>query len=315
MKKMVASALATAVLLTSGVAMAADVKFDGDLKLHYRWNTWEGDPNTEGGKVWFRLNATTALSDNVDAYARFAVQALSADAIGADYDKDYYGDSAASLDRFGVVVKGKDFKYNIGRQGVSIGALATLYSTEGYMGTNYGAIDGVVAKGKSGATDLQFVAGQEWKKGSDDSKIYAVSATYSPAKNWTLGGVVGKYESKDATDDTTNYAVNASYSMGKATLLGEYAKSDANTLDTAYAAGVAYGFDAKHSAYAFYSKVENNADMGGWTDWDAYGKGIYVGYDYKWTKDTTFSFFYKDMKWLSNNADYSSLRATMTYKF
>lgn len=318
MKKLVALTLAAVMLLTAGVAMASpDVKLDGDLKVHYRWNTADGAADTEGGKVWFRLNAKTALSDSVDAYARFSSQSLTGDLVGADFDQsyqDYKADGLSVFDRYGVIIKGKNFTYNVGRQGATIGATALLYSTEGYTGINMGALDGVVVNGKAGVTNLKFVAGKQWSEGSADSKVYAVEASYSPAKNWTVGAVLGKV-AYDGLEDTNHWAVNTGYAVGKANFAAEYAKSNVDIENTAYAVGVNYAFDKKHSAYAYYSKVETFGDMSFATDFDNTGKGIYLGYDYKLRKDTTFSLFYKDMETTIGGINYDSLRTTVTYKF
>ena len=314
MKKSIAAALAAAfVLTTAGSVLAAPVELDGDIKLHYRWETKTGAPDTDGSKLWFRLNAKTEIAQNVDMYARFASQHLSGDKIGADIDQSYYNNSnASSIDRFGFVVKGKDFNYTIGRQGVTLGGLALLYSTDGYMGSNMGAIDGVAIAGKSGVTNVKVIAGQQWDDNATDTKLYAVDASYSPAKDFTVGGTFMK---SDGTSDINYWAVNSAYTTGKATWLGEYGKANTNVNDKAYALGVAYGFDSKNSGYVFYSKVDSNF---GWTDFDANMKGMYYGFSHKMSKDYTVDFFYKNMKYLTGvdvNKDKTSLRTTVTYKF
>ena len=345
MRKVTAAAVAATMLLTTGVAMAAsasDIKLDGDLKVHYRWNTAAGDPDYEGGKVWFRLNATAPLSDNVDVYTRLSMQTVGGDLVGgttpgADFDTSYgkyNNDGLTVIDRLGFVVKSNDWKYTIGRQGVTLGPTALLYSTEGYTGINMGAIDGVVATGKSGATNLKVVVGKQWSDGKDyDNKVYAVEASYSPAKDWTVGAVVGKvkFDQGEAADlladygidkkSSNHWAVNAGYTLGKANFAAEYGKSNFDELNTAYAAVVNYAFDTKHSAYVNYSKINVAGDMVYATDWDNNGKGIGIGYDYKLRQDTTFSLFYKDMKTIIADGStpagskYDSFRATVTYKF
>lgn len=323
MKKTVAAALSAMMLLSAGTAMAAsfpNFDFNGDIKAHYRWETKTGNTDTDGGKLWFRLNAKSELSKDVDFYTRLSVQKVGGDYIGADFDQAYYGNTtAASFDRVGFIIKGKDFTYNIGRQATTLGGLGLLYSTEGYMGINRGAIDGLVATGKSGATNLKIVAGQQWAASADKTKIYAVDASYSPAKAWTVGATIGKVDYPNATADTNHWAVNTAYSAGKAVFLGEYGKSSADTLNKAYAIGATYGFDSKNSAYVFYSKVEKNSDMtAGATDFDNDMKGMYYGFDHKISKDYTFSLFYKSMKYMTGtDADKTktSLRTTVTYKF
>lgn len=320
MKKKVSAALAAMMLMSVGTAMASsfpEFQFNGDIKLHYRWQNEANGDDTEGAKVWFRLNAQTEVAKNVSLYTRFATQRLTGDNIGADFDKTYYNDdSATSIDRLGFIVKGKDFTTTIGRQGATLGATALLYSTDAYMGNNQGAIDGVTIAGKTGATNVKAVAGQLWDTSKDDTKLYAIDASFKPTKALTLGGTVMKMDN-DA-GDTNFWAASAAYNIGKATLLGEYAKADSDADDKAYVFGLTYAFDSKNSAYAMYNRAENTFT---WTDFDPNGKGMYYGFDHQLDKATTLSFFYKDMKKINAGtgyaagADYDSLRATVTYKF
>ncbi|SDF72626.1 porin [Sporolituus thermophilus] len=324
-KRLLAAAVAAMITLSAASVFAApNVETNGDVKLHYRWNTEDGAADKEGGKFWLRLNVKAQLDDKTDAYLRFAHQKLTGDNVGADFNQEYSNydeDSATSLDRFGVVYKNSGWTYNLGRQGATVGALATLFSTEGYMGIRMGAVEGLSVTGKSGVTDIKFIGGRLWDdRENKEDKVYALQASYSPAKDWTVGAIVGKYNYADATkDDTNHWAVNTAYTVGKATYLAEYTKSNADNNDTAYALGATYAFDKKNSAYAFYSRVEANGDMGGgWTDFDNNQKGLYLGYDYVIDKDTTFSLFYKDMTYISGekkDKDNTSFRTTVTYKF
>lgn len=315
-KKALSAALAAAfVLTTAGSVLAAPVEFNGDVKLHYRWETQTDRDDTSGGKLWFRLNAKTEVAENVDAFARFASQHLSNDKIGADFDQNRYNKSSAtSIDRFGFIVKGKDFNYTIGRQGVTLGGLALLYSTDGYMGENMGAIDGVTVTGKSGVTNIKAVAGEVWQEGDND-KLYALDASYSPAKDLTVGATLMR---ATVGDDNNYWGVNTAYTTGKATWLAEYSKANSDEGDKAYAYGVSYAFDSKNSAYTFYSYAGSAYP---WTDFDGNMKGMYYGVTHKINKDYTFDLFYKDMKYIDGTADVNagdnktSFRTTVTYKF
>lgn len=328
MKKSVSAALAAMMLMTASTAMAAsfpEFKFDGDIKAHYRWNTDDSKGaagDTEGGKFWLRLNATSEVAKNVSFYTRLTTQRLGGDNVGADFDnKNHYNDDhATAIDRIGFVVKGKDFNTTIGRQALFLGQ-GLLMDSAGYMGTNMGAIDGITASGKMGVTNLTFVAGQAWQDGDQEPKIYAIDASYSPAKDWTLGATVAKVN-QSVDKDTTHYAVNAAYTAGKATYFGEYGKSNADADDKGYALGISYGLDKKNSLFAIYSNVEGNTDLApGLTTYDNNGKGMYYGYSHKFNKDYTFDLFYKDMKTIETTVDapagnkYSSLRTTVTFKF
>ncbi|QJW47006.1 hypothetical protein HA075_15000 [bacterium BFN5] len=281
-KRLLAAAVAATITLSMGVAMAAPVEFDGSAQVHYRWNDHDVDGTSESAKSTFLLNAKAALDDNLDVYARFATQRLHAGYSSSDFSTDHYGDTVSTIDRYGIVVKGKDSTFKIGRQGATIGATALLYSTEGYIGSYMGAIDGVSGSAKIGVTDLGFVAGKE---DGNDNKVYALHASFQPAEAWTTGATVAKYD-VDAADATNYWAVDAAYAQGKVGYFAEYAKSDADTKNKAYVIGASYTFDAKNSFSANYNKVEEYGAMGnraGWTDFDGHGKGMYYSYNYKIT--------------------------------
>lgn len=313
-KKCLAAAVAATITLSMGVAMAAPVDIDGSASVHYRWNDHDVDGTSESAKSTFLLNAKTALDANTDVYARFATQRLHAGDSSTDFNTAHYGDTVTTIDRYGIILKGKDATFNIGRQGATIGATALLYSTEGYIGSYMGAIDGLSASAKLGVTDLGLVAGKE---DGTDNKVYGLHASFQPSEGWTTGATLAKYDVDGA--DTTNYwAVDAAYAQGKVGYFAEYAKSDADTKNKAFVIGTSYTFDEKNSFSVNYNKVEEYGAMGdraGWTDFDGHGKGMYYSYNYKITPDTTFNVFYKDMKDTNDNTGYNSFRTTVTYKF
>ena len=317
-KKCLAAAVAASITLSMGVALAAPVEFDGSASVHYRWNDHDVESTSESAKSTVLLNAKLALSDNTDVYARFATQRLHAGFSSTDFDtKDGTRDTISTIDRFGFIYKEGNSTYNFGRQGATIGATALLYSTEGYIGSNMGSIDGLSASAKIGATTLGLIAGQE---SVNDNRVYSLHGSYNPAEAWTVGGTVARYD-RDAGDATNYWAVDAAYNQGKATYFGEYAKSNENTYDKAFAIGTSYAFDAKSSLAVIYSKVEPNGDMNGWTDFDPNGKGLYYSYNYKFSDVTTLNVFYKDMKQIATDDEYAagtkynSFRTTVTYKF
>lgn len=313
-KRLLAAAVAATFTLSMGVAMAAPVDISGSAQVHYRWNDSDTKGTTESAKSTFLLNAKTALDANTDIYARFATQRVHAGDSSADFSTGHYGDTVTTIDRYGVILKTKDATFNIGRQGATIGATALLYSTEGYIGSYMGSVDGVSASAKLGVTDLGLVAGKE---DGTDNKVYGLHASFKPAEAWTTGATVAKYD-VDGADATNYWAVDAAYAQGKVGYFAEYAKSDADIKNKAYVVGASYTFDAKNSFSANYNKVEENGamgDRGGWTDFDGHSKGMYYSYNYKITPDTTFNVFYKDMKDTNNNAGSNSFRTTVTYKF
>ena len=217
----------------------------------------------------------------------------------------------------------RNFTYIVGRQGAFIGATGLLYSTERYMGADFGAIDGVTVKGRAGATELKLVAGRQWNTRYNDDKLLALQASYSPAPNWTLGGVLARYdcENENTYDHTNHWDVNIGYTLGKADFVAEYADSSADKRDKAYVIGVNYNFDERNSAYIHYSRIEWFGDMEWWGEFVYNAKGIQIGYDYKLDKDTTLKLLYKNMKDIDpfegNEApyDYEVFRTGIVYKF
>jgi hypothetical protein len=325
-KRFLAAAVAAAITLTAGVAMAAPLQFDGDIDLHYRWNDDDTSGTSEGARATFKLNALAAIDAKTDLYARIAGQALTADNTGADFYTTKYGNSVFAFDRYGVIFKGDNTNFKVGRQGANIGATALLYSTEGKVGQYQGTLDGVSGSVKTGATNISFLAGQV-KIGDGDGLVskgdlYSVHAGYNPTKSLTVGATFANLNPDAAGDDSTNHwAVDASYGIGKANLFGEYTQSDVDTENKAFAVGAGYTFDAKNSFSVIYSKVEAAGDIAAMTDFDPNGKGLYYSYNYKFSKDTTLNVFYKDMKTVSATDDvdagnkYNSFRTTINYKF
>lgn len=314
MKKVVLLAVAAATVMSSSVAMADPVELDGKIAIQYRANTNEEKGNQDAAKYTFTLNALSKLNEHFDLYARLGAQYVTTKGFGNDFaagDKNGY----ASIDQWGFIYKNAGVDYKVGRQAVTLGETALLYNSAPYIGNDKFA-DGVTATLKSGVTDLKVVAVREARDYNNSNKLYAVQASYKPAKDWKVGGVVAQYDYEDpAVKDTTHWAVNAGYTMGKAGLVGEYTKSSADAQNAAHAYGVTYDFDAKNSASVYAFSVSPNGDIGGWTDFDPGEKGIYYGIDHKINKDATFSLFYKDNKSITTDKNNTSFRATMTYKF
>jgi hypothetical protein len=309
MKKTAAAAIAAALVLTTSAAFAAPVEFDGDVKAQYRWQTYNYQPDKDGGISTIRLNAKMELDKNVSVYARFAAQTLSGDHIGADFNKS--SNSIATIDQYGFIYKNADWSYKIGRQGVAITPAATLLSSGAYIGENVDFLNGVVATGKSGVTSLQVVAGTVNRADSNsDHRVYSVHGSYSPAENWTLGGTLATF---DSTVDRNFWGIDAAYATGKASFIVDYLNSNSNSNDSSRVFGVDYAFDDKNTLSVYNHKTEANADI--MTDWDQDQKGFYYIYNHNFDKTTSFTLLYKDNEYLSNTDKYTSLRATVAYKF
>ena len=321
-KRYLIAAMAAALTLTTGVVMANPVELDGSASYRFRaddnkGNVLPADNGDKDGSIYkVILNAKSEVAPNLSVYARLGILGLTTSNVGRDTNES--GDFVGGIDQYGLLYKNAGFSYKVGRQSATIGATALLYNDNFRIGKK-GFVDGVTVKGMSGVTTLDAIAAQEDRIGSDDNKLYAVHASYSPAKNWVVGTTLAKYDAAVETltkKDTINYAVDAAYTMGKATVFGEFLKSDYSTDNKSYDLGVSYAFDKKNSAYIINFNNEQFADMGQSTDFENGFKGFYYGVDHKFTSDTSASLFFRDMEALSDSAiKNTSFRATVNYSF
>lgn len=313
-KKLLMAAIAAMIAMPTTAALAAPVQLDGEIEMQYSQEN--GTDKKDGGRFTLKLNAKTNVAKNLDMYGRFAAQGITQEGFRNDFRTGtgaYAADtkSMMEIDQFGFLYSNAGVNYKLGRQGGTIGATALLYSTEGYVGRDIMA-DGISIKAKSGVTDLSVTALKEVY--GDSNKAYGVSASYKPAKDWTLGATLARYD--EAQEDRNYWAVNTGYELGKAAFAVEYAKSNANTNNKAYDLGVNYAFDKKLSAFVSYYRVEDKADMGGWTDFDPNMKGFYYGVNYKPDSKTALKLFYKDIEKITDSATKSKqFRATVSYLF
>lgn len=318
-KRLLAMAVAAAITLSVGSVFANPVVLDGSASYQWRENSEDGLRDTDGGIFTFKLNAKMNVDKHFDLYARFAAQGLSGNnvdgtALGSDL-ADATKNFDAAIDQYGFIYKNAGANYKFGRQGVSVGATALLYNHEGKI-ANHIFADGVTVTGTAGATQLKAIAVQEDDIASNNNKLYALAASYNPSKDWTIGGTVAKY--KTDVDSSKHWAVNTSYTFADATLFGEYTKSDADTLDTAYAVGVSYAIDKKNTFTVTNFKVELNGDIAGNTDFDNNMKGFYYSYNHQFTKDTGLNITYQDKEYISgskNGNTVNSFRTTVNYSF
>jgi len=316
-KRYLAAAVAAMITLTTGVVMASPVEIDGSASFRYRADTNTGESDKNGNITKIILNAKSEIAPNLSVYARFALEGLSNKPLGADFltNKSFVGE----FDQYGLLYSNAGFTYKLGQQAPVIGGLGLLYDASGYLGKeDMGVVDGVNIKGKTGVTSIDFLAAQENNSGAVDNKIYAVRASYNPMKDLTLGATLAQY---NAATNTNFYAADASYVAGKATYSGEYAKSNADNNDQAYAIGVSYAVDAKNTVWVYNYKVEangniNNPNAGGMTTFDSGKKGFYYGADHSFTKDTALHLFYRDMETVTDSSEKNtSFRATVSYNF
>lgn len=313
-KRLLTAAVAAMITLSTGLVMAAPVELDGSVSYRYRTDNNENSDDYNAGITRFTLNAKSEIAPHLSLYARFAAEGVSNNAFTAAKDYNGTDNFIGEIDQYGFDYTNKGFDYKVGQQAAFIGGTGLIYDSTGYLGKqDYGVVDGINIKGKSGVTSLDFLAAQENNSVGDDNKIYALRGSYNPTERLTLGATYATYRKDDAQN---LWAVDAAYTAGKATYSAEYAKSNADSQNAAYDVGVAYKFDNKNTASVTNYKVETNGNINGMTTFDSNHKGFYYGFDHNFTKDTALHLFYRDMSVVDGAAnDNTSFRATVSYNF
>lgn len=305
--------------LAAPVFAADPVTLDGDVAIKFARQRVEGEPSVSGPVYTLRLNGEADLGSGWSLYARLGAQYAKRPSLG-DYDTDVvYGEdekTVATLDMFGLKYKKGGFEYKFGRQDLGVGATSLLYSRADSNIGHRNFVDGLTISGKTGVVDLNAVVAKEDSAGSDDNRIYAVHAGLQPTEAFNYGVTLGRYDNKLAdVDDTNHWAVDAGYKLGKHSLTAEYAKSDKNEANKAYAATWNYGFDKKAAVYLTSFRVEANADMGGQSDFDNDNKGLYYGATYQFNDNDGIEVVYKDQKTIEDGKKNNKLEATFTHSF
>lgn len=331
-KKALTAALAAAfVLTTAGTVFANGVEFDGSVNFQFRQNTADGPAADESGnRLQLILNGTAPeFGKNIDLYFRIAGERTSGiknwrDIEVAGNDKDKF--NVFALDQFGFDYKNAGWNYKIGRQSSFIGATGLIYDDTGAFGRHtFG--DGITATGKTGAVDVKVSAvrfdfNNDPDDGSkNDTKLYTGAVSYKPSKDLTVGSTFARVNFNEG-DNLNIWAVNAGYDISsKLNVYGEYAKSNADDNNKAYAFGGSYGLDSKNTLWAVYSRVEGQSTFESQpykrqsTTFDIGGKGMYYGFNHTFDKTTSLSLFYKDMEDVKTGEGYTSFRTTVNYKF
>lgn len=328
-KKALCAAIAAAfVLTTAGTVFADPIEFSGKIAYQHRQNTDDGVSDSSGNRWQFILNGTAPeLAKNIDLYFRIGGEKFNGTGSLRDFEvfpgQDADDKTVFALDQFGFNYKNAGWNYKIGRQSSFIGATGIIYDDTGAFGKHtFG--DGITITGKTGATDIKVSAVESDFYGSSP-KLYSAAASYNATKDLTVGGTFARVTDAPHTNagkDLNIWAVNAGYNLSdKVNVYGEYAKSNADDNDKAYAFGGTYSIDKKNTFWTVYSHVEKGASYASEpegvqaTTFDYGRKGMYYGVDHQFDKTTSLSLFYKDMKDLDDGDNHTSFRTTVSYKF
>lgn len=325
-------AIAAAAVLPTDVGIAGaeekktpeELTWSGDVSIKYERDTMENSPAIDGLMYSFRLNAEKQLSHGFSLYARLGAQYATQPSLG-DFNTDAYDvnkKGVIAIDMFGLTYKKGDFSYKLGRQDLTIGATALLYSRSD---TNIGIrnfVDGLTVEGNMRNIALTGVAAQEDNDGAADNHLYAIHGTYDVNKRMQVGATLGRYVyADDSGQNTTNGAVDAAYKFKKSTFTAELAKSNADKDNKAYAVTWNYAFNDKTAVYVTAFRVEPYADMGQQSDFDNNNRGFYYGITHQLTKNDSVEVVYKDQKTLRDADDTAGgshntkIEATITHSF
>ncbi|MDR3591972.1 MAG: hypothetical protein P4N41_20135 [Negativicutes bacterium] len=316
-KKIAMMAVGLSLSMVPAVFAAEPVKLSGDVSVKYERDTASEAPTTSGSMYTLKLKGEADLGAGWSLYTRLGAQYATQPAL-SDYNVDsVYGPdrkSVVSLDQFGLTRKADDVVYKFGRQDLTIGTTALLYSRPYSNVGKHFFVDGLTAAGKVGIVDLSAAIVQEDNPGAQDNKIYAVRTGFNPAENLNWGVTLGRYQDS-ANGSTNHWAMDGTYKFGKSSLTGEYTKSSSSADNKAYAATMNYGFDDKTAVYITGFRVETNGDMGKQSDFDNDNRGIYYGVTHKLSDADNLEVVYKDQKFISTGQKNTKLEATITHSF
>lgn len=317
MKKMIAIILAGMSLTMASNAFAAKpVQFEGDVSVKYEKDTAAGQDDLSGVVSTFRLKAETDLGFNWSLYTRLGAQYTSQAGI-YDLNPDKYGENkkgALAIDQFGFNYRNDKLAYKLGRQDVTVGTTALLYSRpDSNIGKKF-FVDGLTVNGTVGKTDIAAVAAREDNpSGFDNNKLYAVHAGYSPSDSFNWGLTWGRYQAADA--NTNHWGADGTYHYGKSSLTAEFAKSNSNDKNKAHAVTLNYAFNDRTSAYITGFRVEENASMGQQSDFDYGQHGIHYGISHSLSDHDSLEMVYKDQKVIEDGTKDTSFELSYTRSF
>ena len=317
MKKLIAVVVAGISLYQVPVAIAGPVNVTGDVLVKYERDANDVDGATSGMIYTTKIMGETDFGAGWSGYARIGAQHLTTAGFG-DFNTDGVYDperkSVLALDEFGVKYKVGKLEYKLGRQDVTVGKTALLYSrSDANIGKN-NFVDGLTATGTVGVTDVSALVAQEDNIGSEDNKVYAIRAGYSPRENLNWGITLGRYQGPNI-DSTNHIAVDGTYKFGKNSLTVELAKSSSSENNKAYAASWNYDFNDKTAVSITAFRVETNGDMGKQSDFDNDNQGLHYDITHKLSKDNSLEVAYAAQKFISTGERNNKLEVTVSHGF
>jgi len=316
MKKVIAALVLGSSLAIVPAAFAAPVELSGDIGVKYKKTTSEVDPDTSGMVYTLRVMAGTDLGKGLSAYTRLGAQRARLSSLG-DINTDHYGEDkkgVIDLDQFGFKYEKDNLTYKLGRQDVTVGATALLYSRPDSNIGKKAFVDGLSVAGTVGTADVTAIFAKEDNVGDDSNWVYALRTGYALGENTNVGVTLGRFRS--STEESTNHwALDGSYKYAKSTWTAEYTKSSSRNDNTAYAVSLDYDFDGKTGASITGFRVEDNGAMGQQSDFDNNTRGIHYGIKHSLKENQEIEFTYKDQKGLNGGSKNTELEAMVTYSF
>jgi len=318
MKKLMAIVIAGISLYQVPVVLAGPATITGDVSIKYERDTSDGEPAASGMIYTTKLMFEADFGAGLSGYTRLGAQHVTNFGFG-DFNTDpraYGADkkSVIALDQFGLIYKGGNLVYKLGRQDVVVGKTALLYSRSDSNIGKKAFIDGLTASGTVGVIDVSALVGQEDNADSLDNKVYAIRAGYSPRENLNWGLTLGRYQGP-SIESTNHWAVDGTYKFGKNNLTAEFTKSSSSVDNTAYATTWSYELSDKTEAYITGFRVDYNGDMGQQSDFDNDNQGFYYGITHNLSHADRLEVVYKDQKKISDGQHNNKLEATLSHGF
>lgn len=347
MKKVLLFVVLVSFILSSlGTALAFPIDVNGDVRFQFRsWQDGVANPspnqfNNELARI--RLNFSGQIDENTSLFARLGGRSWFGDA-----EKTKSSSSAEGmLDHYGVKTKSGNWTFSLGRQDVNLGQGAII-STGTDVATD-SKFDGMVAAGKIGTSDAQFIIGKTTMSGGGaeenwigfditnklDDKVsvgaaYATdkiiagtyNGTYYPAakaeRYWALNGTVnfsekfslnGEYVKSNAVNNNAAYFLAGTYNWDKDNFSIQYNSVQINSVEP-FNSGIGAVAYPLNGANLPYNYTANASLTG----------NKYTGFTYSYThpltKAATFNITYFDLKSDTVSGHDKEYAAGVSYKF